>query len=167
MIPFRFPPPDSAFLPQIAVDAHLAPDGSPVVTLHHPNADIRSNGAETAMLAIALRLGLSHGRHAPRTGAFIYNIGSGWYLDYHHPRDVLHFAPPPMWAHRARRVGGARVTVSLERHPNPSSDGRILTGRLALRREAHHDWAFSPMRGSASAAPRGRRPLDPAPFRAP
>ncbi|RSS94241.1 hypothetical protein EF903_06800 [Streptomyces sp. WAC05292] len=134
------PPPDPGFLPGIAIDTRCTASGTPVVTLYHPHAHALNDGVGSAMLAIASRLGLRYGRHLPRTGEYIYDLYEGWFLDYGHPRDVLHFTPDFLWPHMVRGAGGAVVAVSLEHEPRPVEDERILTGRLALRRRPPRTW---------------------------
>ncbi|MEV6683935.1 hypothetical protein AB0N28_01040 [Streptomyces sp. NPDC051130] len=140
MSPFTMCPPDPDFLPGICIDTGFAPSGRPVVTLFHPHAHARNDGVRTAMLAIATNLHLGYGHRFPYSGQYLYDINGIWALDYGHPRDVLHFAPGPLWAQVVRGNGGALVVVSLELHPRPASERHILTGRLALRQRAPREW---------------------------
>ncbi|MGW3326312.1 hypothetical protein [Streptomyces virginiae] len=134
-------PPDPGFLPEILVTTDFTTRShQPVVTLFHPLCHAGS-GVETAMRAIAFHLRLDTGYGFPRTGEYVYDIQNHWALDYGHPRKVLQFPAwrNVLWCAVVRGHGGALVAVSLEHEPRPES-ARILTGRLALRRQAPRAW---------------------------
>ncbi|MFD6874404.1 MULTISPECIES: hypothetical protein [unclassified Streptomyces] len=63
-----------------------------------------------------------------------------WAVDYGHPHDALSFDPGLLWPCVVRGGGGAIVAVSLDDEPRPTHQARILTGWLALRKQAPREW---------------------------
>ncbi|MFH8892956.1 hypothetical protein [Streptomyces sp. NPDC017949] len=135
-------PPGPEFLAGIRVDATWTRSRGAAVTFWHPHSHVPSENeaARIGMLAIAEGLGLRRGLDFPHTGRFIYDVAGTWAVDYGHPHDALSFEPGPQWPWAVRAGGGAIVAVSLDDEPRPTRQDRILTGWLALRKQAPHEW---------------------------